>query len=241
MCGVDLPSWENVIQNYKNVKVLTGMHLQRGLFREFGCWQRKCSDKTAQYLLGNNLYLPWDLLVQHRLESTLFTTTVFFRFTLGKLLNCDEKSMMVTVNYRRQATSFFLRTSRGSLGCTQPPIQLLPWRKTDHSPPSSVKAKNEWSCASTPPYAFIVWIGATSLCFLYKTQSHKYEAIIPTMQPWSVVNGHVISVINFIISVQLISLKGYGFVIWFRGFCCSRSYYKRQKHLESTLEFIHLR
>jgi len=149
--------------------------------------------------------------------------------------------MMVTANYIRQATFLFLRTSRGSLECTQPPIQLLPWRKADHSPPSSVEAKNEWSCACTPPYAFIGWIGATSLCFPYKTQSHKYKVRIPTMQPWSLVNSHVISVINFMISVQLISLKGYGFVIWFSGFCCSKPYYKRQKHLESTLEFIHLR
>jgi hypothetical protein len=81
MCGFDLPSWENVIQNYKNIKILTGIHLQRGLFREYRCWQRKCSDNTVQCLLENNFYLPWDLLVQHRLGSTLFTTTVFFRVT----------------------------------------------------------------------------------------------------------------------------------------------------------------
>jgi len=91
--------------------------------------------------------------------------------------------MMRTANYIRPANSLFLKTSRGSLERIQPPIQWLPGRKVDHSPPSSVVAKKEWSCASTPPYAFIGWIGATSLCFLYKTQNHKYEAKVPTTQP----------------------------------------------------------
>jgi hypothetical protein len=32
-----------------------------------------------------------------------------------------------------------------------------PWREADHSPPSSAKVNNEWSCTSSPPYVFMAW------------------------------------------------------------------------------------
>jgi hypothetical protein len=63
----------------------------------------------------------------------------------------------------RQGLGIFLFTtaSRPVLGPTQPPIQWTPGalsvgvkrpgREADHSPPSSVEVKNEWSYTSTPP------------------------------------------------------------------------------------------
>ena len=46
----------------------------------------------------------------------------------------------------------------------------FPWlkrrgRHDDLSPPFSAEVKNEWSCASTPLYTFMVWVG-TDLRFL---------------------------------------------------------------------------
>jgi hypothetical protein len=38
-------------------------------------------------------------------------------------------------------------------------MELFPGREIDHSPPSSVEVKNEWSYASVPPYAFMAWTG----------------------------------------------------------------------------------
>jgi hypothetical protein len=31
------------------------------------------------------------------------------------------------------------------------------WCQADHSPPSSAKAKNAWSCTSSPQYLFMAW------------------------------------------------------------------------------------
>ena len=46
------------------------------------------------------------------------------------------------------------KPSRPALGHTQLPIQwvvgYLPGHEVNHSPPSSVKVKNEWSCTSIP-------------------------------------------------------------------------------------------
>ena len=36
-----------------------------------------------------------------------------------------------------------------------------PGRDVDHSPPSSVKVKNEWSCTSVSPCTFMMWTGTT--------------------------------------------------------------------------------
>jgi hypothetical protein len=39
-----------------------------------------------------------------------------------------------------------------------PPIEVKrSGREADHPPPSSAKAKNAWSSASTPLYVFMVW------------------------------------------------------------------------------------
>jgi len=59
------------------------------------------------------------------------------------------------------------RNGRGMLCVNQP--------KANHSLPSSVKVKNECSCNSIPPYAFIVWTGA-SLPLLY-TMSYDLEIV----------------------------------------------------------------
>jgi hypothetical protein len=69
----------------------------------------------------------------------------------------------------QQSLGFFLFTtaSRLALRPTQPPIQWVlgalslgvkwHWCEADHSPPSSVKAKNAWRYTSTPQYTFMVW------------------------------------------------------------------------------------
>jgi hypothetical protein len=62
----------------------------------------------------------------------------------------------------RQGLGIFLfdTASRPSLGPTQLPVQGIPdvlspgikrpWRKADHTPPSSAEVKNAWSYTSTP-------------------------------------------------------------------------------------------
>ena len=49
--------------------------------------------------------------------------------------------------------------------CWVPRVVYRRWRgraaKTDHSPLSSTKVKNEWSCTSIPPYVFMVCKGST--------------------------------------------------------------------------------
>jgi hypothetical protein len=63
---------------------------------------------------------------------------------------------------RRELGIFlFTSASRTALGPIQPPIQCVPGvlslrvkrpvREADHSPPSSVEVKNEWSYTSTLP------------------------------------------------------------------------------------------
>jgi hypothetical protein len=63
---------------------------------------------------------------------------------------------------------YFTTVSTTALGPTQPPIQWAPGalslgvrrpvREADHSPPSSVEAKNAWSCTSTlSQYVFMAW------------------------------------------------------------------------------------
>jgi hypothetical protein len=66
----------------------------------------------------------------------------------------------------------FVTVTRTALGPTQPLSigyhGLFTWgvkrlgRETDHSPPSSAEAKNEWSYTSTPQYAFMVWCSVKS-------------------------------------------------------------------------------
>jgi hypothetical protein len=65
----------------------------------------------------------------------------------------------------------FSKTSRPALGLSQPPVQLVSGvlivgvkqlgYEVDHSPPSSAEVKNEWSCTSVPPYAFMACRGNT--------------------------------------------------------------------------------
>jgi hypothetical protein len=55
------------------------------------------------------------------------------------------------------SASYLTGTGGFSLGVNQP------GRETDHSPSSSVKVKNAWSCVSTLPYTFMMW------CVRYKT------------------------------------------------------------------------
>jgi hypothetical protein len=79
---------------------------------------------------------------------TLMTEVVGFSFQQGK-----ESFSPSTV-------------SRTVLGPIQPTIQWVPgdltrrvkwpWHEGGHSPPSSLKFKNAWNYASTPPYVFMV-------------------------------------------------------------------------------------
>jgi hypothetical protein len=41
-----------------------------------------------------------------------------------------------------------------------------PGREADHSPPSSVEAKNAWNYTSTPPYVFMTWYSITQYVFV---------------------------------------------------------------------------
>jgi hypothetical protein len=40
-------------------------------------------------------------------------------------------------------------------------------READHLPPSSAEVKNEWSCTSTPQYAFMAWCSVKAQRQLY--------------------------------------------------------------------------
>jgi len=61
----------------------------------------------------------------------------------------------------------FTTIPRPALGPTQLPIQWLLGElsprvkqlghEADHSPPSSAKVKNTWSCTTIPTYIFMVW------------------------------------------------------------------------------------
>jgi hypothetical protein len=51
----------------------------------------------------------------------------------------------------------FDSASRLALEPTQPPIQWIPGREADHSPPSSAGVKNARSYISSHAYVFIVW------------------------------------------------------------------------------------
>jgi hypothetical protein len=88
------------------------------------------------------------------------------------ILPCTPKSSLRVFQPKfctHSVSGIFLFTtaSRTALEPTQPPIQQVlgdpslgvkwPGREVDHSPPSSAEVKNEWSCTSTPPYAFMAW------------------------------------------------------------------------------------
>jgi hypothetical protein len=44
--------------------------------------------------------------------------------------------------------------------------------EADRSQPSSTEVMNAWSYTSSPPYAFMVYTEATSLCFISCTITH---------------------------------------------------------------------
>jgi hypothetical protein len=101
--------------------------------------------------LPQYVFMAW-CLVKHRDN---------FTFTFYRL---EDRGVRVPAG----AGNFSPTTaSRLALGPTQHPIQWVPGalslgveqpgRETDHSPPSSVEVKNEWSYASTPQYTFMSW------------------------------------------------------------------------------------
>ena len=55
---------------------------------------------------------------------------------------------------KKKASFLFSKTSRPTVGPTQPHIQLVPelfpWHEVDHSVPPSAEVKNEWSYTPTP-------------------------------------------------------------------------------------------
>ena len=57
--------------------------------------------------------------------------------------------------------SLLLRTVTAALS---PAVKQL-GHEANHSPPSSAEVKNERSCTSTPPYAFIACTGTLSPCY----------------------------------------------------------------------------
>jgi hypothetical protein len=69
----------------------------------------------------------------------------------------------------------FTKASRLAVVCTQLPFQWVlealssrieqPGHEIDHSPTSSSKVKNGWSCTSVPINAFMMWTGTNFICF----------------------------------------------------------------------------
>jgi hypothetical protein len=65
----------------------------------------------------------------------------------------------------RMKNFHFSMSSRPALGCTQLPIQWVPWalssgvkrpvREADHSPATIAEVKKTWAYAATPPYVFM--------------------------------------------------------------------------------------
>jgi len=87
----------------------------------------------------------------------------------------------------RGTVKFFLFAiaSRPALGPIQSPIHWVmgplspglkwPRREADHWPPSSAKAKNEWSYTFTPPYIFMAW-------YLIKQGMHFHCVVLNWVQ-----------------------------------------------------------
>jgi hypothetical protein len=92
--------------------------------------------------------------------SSLFTLTQLFRFVFYsdlRVLTPGRCGVRIPVQVRDY---FRFKTSRPSLGPTQPLIQWLlvlfpgakrPECESDHPPLSGAEVKNEWSYTSTPP------------------------------------------------------------------------------------------
>jgi len=93
------------------------------------------SDVGSGNVATIHLSTDWEIIFIYRQiywysivkKNTFYYYSVFrvTPFILGKLLYWEENSMMIIANYTRPATSLFLKISRGSLGCTQPPIQIV--------------------------------------------------------------------------------------------------------------------
>jgi hypothetical protein len=88
----------------------------------------------------------WNFVMLHgvsRRDSVLGIATVY---------GLDDLELGVRVPVRSGIVS---TSSRPALGFIQPPIQWVPGREADHSPPDSAEVKKLWIYTSTPPYAFM--------------------------------------------------------------------------------------
>jgi hypothetical protein len=66
----------------------------------------------------------------------------------------DDRGVGVRVSGRVK-NFLFSTASIPALRSTEPPIQWVPGREADHSPPASAEVKKMWLYTSTPPYAFM--------------------------------------------------------------------------------------
>jgi hypothetical protein len=113
--------------------------------------------KTYLHDCGSGLFLLWEV-------------TVFNYFAQLEFMKCWAMGWMIRGFESWQRLGIFLLTtmSRLSLVPTQPLNQGIPGalslgvkqlrHEADHTPPSSAKVKNAWSCTSPlPQYAFMAW------------------------------------------------------------------------------------
>ena len=101
--------------------------------------------------------------------------------------------------YRQwQEIYLFYKTSRQAVGPSQPPIQFLlgslslgeklPGHEGDHSPPSSVEVKNEWSYVATSHVCLNAWHGAN---FTFYRFTEYMCCIVRTDSNWFILHKNV--------------------------------------------------
>jgi hypothetical protein len=111
-------------------------------------------------------------ILQNLIQCSLVSHPEQGVYSLPSVLNClyfFVTDCISSLSLQAQEIFLFPRTSRSLMGPTQRPIQSVstafspevkrPGREADHSPPSSVGVKNEWSCTAAALYIFMPWVG----------------------------------------------------------------------------------